>query len=301
MWTTSNVGLGTSFPLQRLHVTGSGLFSDDVLSGFGTSASPSYRFGTGSEQAGLSSPSSETVVVVTSASERLRVDASGNVGIGRLPGARLDVRNSAAGLGGVTARLENDSSGGIALHAITDSSDGTVVITQQGSGSILRGFNGGAGPAFEVRNSGRVVTTALEITGGGDLVEAFDATADCPPGTVVVIDPDAPGRLRPSCGAYDPKVAGAVSGAGGVRHGVKLTQVGVLEGDTLVAMTGRVYVRCSVEGGPIRPGDLLTTADLPGHAMRATDATRSNGAVLGKAMTSLDEGTGLVLVLVNLQ
>jgi hypothetical protein len=35
--------------------------------------------------------------------------------------------------------------------------------------------------------------------------------------------------------------------------------------------------------------------------MRATDPQRAFGAVVGKAMSSLDEGTGLVLVLVNLQ
>ena len=53
--------------------------------------------------------------------------------------------------------------------------------------------------------------------------------------------------------------------------------------------------------GAIVPGDRLTTAKLAGHAMRATDSLRSDGAVLGKAMTGLDKGTGLVLVLVNLQ
>jgi hypothetical protein len=73
-----------------------------------------------------------------------------------------------------------------------------------------------------------------------------------------------------------------------------------MDGETPVAMSGRVYVRCSAEGGAIRPGDLLTTAGTVGHAMRAGDATRSHGAVLGKAMTALDGGTGLVLVLVNL-
>ena len=48
-------------------------------------------------------------------------------------------------------------------------------------------------------------------------------------------------------------------------------------------------------------GDLLTTSHVPGHAMKATDRERSYSAVMGKAMSSLDEGTGLVLVLVNLQ
>ena len=35
--------------------------------------------------------------------------------------------------------------------------------------------------------------------------------------------------------------------------------------------------------------------------MKVTDATRADGAVIGKAMSSLDDDTGLVLVLVNLQ
>jgi hypothetical protein len=47
---------------------------------------------------------------------------------------------------------------------------------------------------------------------------------------------------------------------------------------------------------------MLTTADTAGHAMGVADYTRAHGAVIGKAMTALDQGeTGLVLVLVNLQ
>ncbi len=66
-------------------------------------------------------------------------------------------------------------------------------------------------------------------------------------------------------------------------------------------MMGRVYVKCTAENGAIQAGDLLTTAGTRGHAMRADDPDRSFGAVIGKAMTSLEDGTGLVLVLVNLQ
>jgi hypothetical protein len=117
----------------------------------------------------------------------------------------------------------------------------------------------------------------------------------------MVIDPDRPGQLRSSREAYDRRVAGVVSGAGGLAAGLHLGQAGLAEGDTPLAMTGRAYVRCSAENGAIRPGDLLTTASLAGHAMRADDPSRAFGAVLGKAMTSLEQGTGLVLVLVNLQ
>jgi hypothetical protein len=98
-------------------------------------------------------------------------------------------------------------------------------------------------------------------------------------------------------------VAGVVAGAGGIEPGLLLAQRGtaLVDGEHPVALSGRVYAKADTSGGPIRPGDLLTTSERPGHAMRAADRERAGGAVLGKAMTALDEGTGLVLVLVNLQ
>jgi len=51
---------------------------------------------------------------------------------------------------------------------------------------------------------------------------------------------------------------------------------------------------------PIRIGDLLTTSGSEGHAMRASDRLSAFGAVIGKALSPLNAGTGLVLVLVGL-
>jgi hypothetical protein len=62
-----------------------------------------------------------------------------------------------------------------------------------------------------------------------------------------------------------------------------------------------VYVNADAGFGPITPGDLLTTSDTPGHAMKVADPGRAQGAILGKAMTALTEGRGMVLVLVSLQ
>jgi hypothetical protein len=53
--------------------------------------------------------------------------------------------------------------------------------------------------------------------------------------------------------------------------------------------------------GAIAVGDLLTTSPTKGHAMRANDAARAFGAVLGKALGALKEGQGLVPILVTLQ
>jgi hypothetical protein len=68
-----------------------------------------------------------------------------------------------------------------------------------------------------------------------------------------------------------------------------------------VALTGRVYVMADATNGAITPGDLLTTSATPGHAMKVSDHVKAQGAILGKAMTSLKEGKGMVLVLVTLQ
>jgi hypothetical protein len=74
-----------------------------------------------------------------------------------------------------------------------------------------------------------------------------------------------------------------------------------LENAPPIAMTGRVWCWCDASFGAIEPGDRLTTSSTPGHAMRAVDRDRADGAVIGKAMTKLETGTGLVLVLVQPQ
>lgn len=173
-----------------------------------------------------------------------------------------------------------------------------VATTAGGYGGYFTNTAGGVA----LRTSGKAQVSSLEILGGADLVEGFDAGAHTlEPGTVVVIDEVNSGQVRASRDPYDRKVAGVVSGAGGVQAGIRLGQEGVLDGETPIAMTGRVYVKCSSENGPIAAGDLLTTSSTRGLAMRATDQSRANGAVIGKAMSSLDARTGLVLVLVNLQ
>jgi hypothetical protein len=46
---------------------------------------------------------------------------------------------------------------------------------------------------------------------------------------------------------------------------------------------------------------MITTSDTPGHGMKVTDHSLAQGAIIGKAMSSLASGRGLVLVLVSLQ
>ena len=158
----------------------------------------------------------------------------------------------------------------------------------------------------DIGGNSRVITDIVEIRGGSDLSEGFgvrSAKDESPqPGHVVSIDPTVPGELRLSDRSYDARVAGVISGANGVRPGMLMGQRGsIADGDYPVALSGRVYVWADASFGAIQPGDMLTTSSTPGHAMRADDLQRRNGAVLGKAMTALESGRGLVLILVSLQ
>jgi hypothetical protein len=150
---------------------------------------------------------------------------------------------------------------------------------------------------------GTATVGILEITGGGDLAELFpvEPTPEVEPGTVLVIDDRHPGKLKVSDSAYDRRVAGVISGAGGVNPGVTLKSGGLPDGKALVTLAGCVWCKADAAWDPIVPGDRLTTAPLAGHAMKVKDDQASRGAILGKAMSALPDGQGLVLVLVNLQ
>ncbi len=200
---------------------------------------------------------------------------------------------------GVANNTWSAGAGKLVFSKTASSDDATMVITPGGNVGI-----GLTNPSKNLQVNGTTSTKILEITGGADLAEHFDVTdAEIPmPGTVVSIDPEQPGKLRVANQAYDHTVAGIVSGAGDVQPGMLMGQAGTLAGGQYpVALTGRVYCRVDAQYGAIRPGDLLTTSPTTGHAMKATDSEKAKGAILGKAMTSLETGTGLVLVLVSLQ
>lgn len=161
----------------------------------------------------------------------------------------------------------------------------------------------------QVHNSTNTTTVMMDgnrglLTFAGDVAEAFPTSAataaSVEPGSLMSIDPQRPGAVTLALKPYDRLVVGVVAGARDYRPGLTLRGLAEIQGLPLT-LTGTTYCLASDANGPIRAGDLLTTSALPGHAMRATDAERSRGAIVGKAMEDLKGSRGLILIVANLQ
>jgi hypothetical protein len=317
---TGNVGIGTTTPTAKLDVRGGMLVdssSGSLRIGYPSSANQ-WHFNTIGGGANLQLWENAAGAI------RMYFAAGGNIGIGTTaPAARLDILGgnwdtaSTEGdlrIGNATYRLKiGVATGGAGAGHTTIAAQGGVNALSLGAGTtldtqrtltILGTGNVGIGttaPAAKLDVNGTARVKVLEIT-GADIAEKFPTTETLEPGTVVEIDPDNPGHLRKARGAYNKRVAGVVAGANGLSKGIILGNLEGSEDHTPIAMSGRVWVYADATHEAIEPGDLLTTSDTPGHAMKASDPTRAHGSVIGKAMTRLEKGkTGMVLVLVNLQ
>ncbi|HXM21768.1 MAG TPA: hypothetical protein VN948_10940 [Terriglobales bacterium] len=100
---------------------------------------------------------------------------------------------------------------------------------------------------------------------------------------------------------YSPRVIGIFSTRPGFVGADKNGVNRVDKNDVPVAITGIVPAKVSAENGAVRVGDLLVTASTPGYAMKATDHKRMAGAIVGKALEPLLQGTGVIRVLVTMQ
>ncbi len=220
-------------------------------------------------------------------------------------GNRLFLNHSGIQSSGEISLKDNSDNTTIQIRAKDLSSDiGGEILLRGGTGTPVTieidGNYGGSG-------HGRIRTDELQILGGSDIAEhfgiiSFADNAMPQPGMLVSINPEHVGQLNLTTRAYDTKVAGVISGANGIRTGMYMGQNGsIANGDFPVALAGRVYVMADASHGAIQPGDMLTSSPTPGHAMKAKNHRKARGAIVGKAMTGLDNGKGFVLVLITLQ
>jgi hypothetical protein len=235
--------------------------------------------------------------------------------------AIVGIANAGTGVIGVADGfgVVGSSGAGKAVEGRTDT--GTAIVGIAGSGGRAGFFEGNVAVTGQLTIPGPVrpepaaqfgshvgIDGNLDVAGdiqlvGGDCAEDFEVAADCEdvivPGVVVVLGLE--GLLRHSTRAYDKRVAGVVAGAGGLRPGIILDRWSDRSRRLPVALMGKVSCNVDADYGRVEVGDLLTTSDTPGHAMKASDPSRAFGAVIGKALGSLRSGRAMIPVLVCLQ
>ncbi|MBN1756603.1 hypothetical protein JW877_10395 [bacterium] len=327
------VGIGTTLPHKSFEVAGevrvrsskdvSEVVGSGALQIMDPSGTRGLHFDENEIQAlGIDLYMNNSNLTTTHINNLVHVDTSGKVGISTLtPEGLVHIQSTGTIMDPLV--VKNDSDLGLIVQNNGDVSIGTAgsaakLDIYSESRDLIRAFTD-VEIKFVVKNNGRVgigvsspdellhvagtaKVDVLKIAGGADLAEQFDVNDSPEPGMVVIIDDKNPGKLIVSSKAYDRRVAGIVSGAGGVNPGMLMSHDGtVAAGEYPVALSGRVYCMVDAANGPIQPGDLLTTSDIPGYAMKVIDQERAQGAIIGKAMSALDNGQGLVLVLVTLQ
>ncbi|MGE3453798.1 MAG: hypothetical protein AB7O24_01665 [Kofleriaceae bacterium] len=175
---------------------------------------------------------------------------------------------------------------------------------------VPNGGNVGLGtltPTNRLGVVGNIAATGTIVGGVGspDLAEnitASDATIEA--ADVVAADPRGGERVVRSRRAYDSTVLGVISTKPGILTNAQRSDVDASvspdPSQRPIALAGRVPVKVTLEGGPIAPGDLLTTSSTPGHAMRAVEPWR--GGLIGTALTSFAGGKdGSVIVFLRVQ
>jgi hypothetical protein len=233
---------------------------------------------------------------------RLVVSASGKVGVGTTnPSAALNV--DPQGAGGIlvgNTNVAGDTSLAMQISAASGGYSFIESVKSAGStwGVLALNPNGGnvgiktTSPNHQLSVVGDIAASGMVNGGVGspDIAENIAADAEVEAADVVSLATGGGERVARSRRAYDNTVLGVISTHPGVLMNPQLADVEAGHARDAsqrpLALAGRVPVKVTLESGPIHPGDLLATASLPGHAMRAAEAWR--GGIIGIALTGFD-------------
>jgi hypothetical protein len=255
-----------------------------------------------------------------STTKRDSAEPAGNGGFGftDVPdGAGVLGSNGAGGVGvaglgfiGVSGAADSNSPAGIGLFG----QGGPNGVSVLGRGGFRAGrFEGDVDVTGHMNLGGNVqiggdaqVTGNIGVNGdvllaNQDIAERFEIEPDCAyePGMVMVLGEG--GAVMPCTRPYDKRAVGVVSGAGALRPAVTLGETPRPRPTVPIALIGTAYCWADDGNGAIEVGDPMTTSHQPGHAMKATDPFKGFGAVIGKALAPLREGSDLIPILLTRQ
>ena len=320
-----NVGIGTSSPAYTLDV--SGTIRNTSQANFGESdySSSSAILTVGDGQYGLSSYGGALYLWEPGGGVQIqhRLTAAGTPGNAVVTGdplprpGSLRLRTNTGNSSVVEIGLFDDSPYGGWIQASNGGSYGPYPLSLNPSGGNVGIGTAVPGAKLDVAGNVKLSGSGASITfpdgstqstawngtlGGGDYAESVDISGNprgYEPGDVLVIDSKTEGKFLKSVEPYSTNVMGIYSTKPGLTGRRQATAKSLHE--VPMAMMGIVPTKVSAENGPIHPGDLLVTSSTPGYAMKGTDRSRLVGALIGKALGSLDSGKGVIEVGITLQ
>lgn len=140
------------------------------------------------------------------------------------------------------------------------------------------------------------------ITGGladiGEYIPVAGSDAVYSQGDVVSVMPAPTVTFEKSTVPYDDRLAGVITTTAGFVAGGGDDS----HGSTVIALAGRIPVNVTTANGAIHVGDVLTSSEMPGIAMRATQPGRVIGIALQDDFGDIQHpnATSQVMMLVNL-
>jgi hypothetical protein len=328
--TTNNVGIGTTTPAARLQTTASTAAATATVQ-ITPDGTNNYYAGNNHDALFIDGATTGAHGTYTSKTVNLfRVKSADNwdsLVVGRYGDLNATPRT---GYTGYTLRLAPESGNGYYssqahdILLVSGANTGAHGTYSGGALRLVHVVNGTGGDALTIGRDGTAnfggnvglgtatptsklhVVGDITVTGNinakyQDVAEWVPSTQKLAVGTVVVLDTGRDNHVLASGSAYDTRVAGVIS----AQPGLSLGEKG--EGKVLVATTGRVKVKVDATRSPIKIGDLIVTSDVEGVAMRSEPvsvggvAMHRPGTLIGKALESLEKGTGEILVLLSLQ
>lgn len=263
-------------------------------------------------------------------SEILTVVKSNDTAILALSGAISNHTNIAIGRTAAEARLAiARATGDYALGAVpgdavlrVDSSSNKLHLLAGGENAVMTVTNTSVGissttPTATLTVGGNIKAILNDIGGvnakyddatyelGYDMAELFETSEAVEPGDVLIIGSQ-PGKLQKSERTYEKSIVGVVSGAPAILFEGSQLQMAPDEGSLKnphkppVALVGRVPVKVTLENGPIKVGDYLTTSSKAGYAMRATEPGSTIGIALESFGFKEGEKEGMVRCFINI-